>query len=178
METSDIAVIAVVAGVGYVLFKDQIGGILGGTSKAMDGIGSGVNTVSNEVGEQFAAALNPSQALSRRLTEFIDNYGKPQPTTTTNVFLTPEQFNKTTRASGISTMATTQEDIKNIGGTYYSPLFNGGSYTPSASSTTTAVTTATKGGNTSSRVRSPTYSNKGTFVPKEKSIAFKMGLIK
>lgn len=139
MEDDTILILAA-AGIGiYALNKSGVFDATNAAADAIGGLGSGISTIGRETGETIAAITNPIQAASNRLTDAINNIGRSNSkpgfypgSSPGTIEIQPTQLDKVLRDSGVSTMRTVQQDIRNVGGTYVSPLFVGGSYTPPA----------------------------------------------
>lgn len=136
----DTILILAAAGIGiYALNKSGIFDATQSAAGAISGVSQGVGTIGREAGETVVAIVDPFQAASARLTDFINNAGRRSPapgfypgSAPGTAQMSPTQIDRVLRDSGVSTMRTVQQDIRNVGGTYVSPLFVGGSYTPPA----------------------------------------------
>lgn len=167
MKTQDLAVIAGIGALAFILWK-PLRETFGGVTTAVQGAGTATANVLDETAQTYGASQDVLQSIFGRIDDAVKKAGRnPGLSNVGNGSTrqpTPQlakELNQAKQGVNITPTATYVEarvEQTQAGTTYYSPLFKGGSYTTSSKSTKDAVTTKKP------TTTQPTVSRSGTIL--------------
>lgn len=167
MKTQDLAVIAGIGALAFILWK-PLRETFGGVTTAVQGAGTATANVLDETAQTYGGANDVLQALFGRVEDAIQKTGrnpglsnagdgstrKPTPQLQREINQAKQGVNITPTATYVEARI----EQTQAGTTYYSPIFKGGSYTAPAQSTKDALT------NKKPTTTQPTVSRSGNIL--------------